>query len=161
MRKILVFEQSWMFSALRLIIETFNPPPKSAEIPSSLTRVDLWERLTVLKRPHQVIWLTNILNRPLIVIPQMCNGWAGRGNSLDKCLLWEKESPSSKSFFFIWYDSCHRERKEVFIRAISGRGFGHLMSDLTGAENQSRLFAPRRTLGRCLQPALVVTSHAR
>lgn len=37
----------------------------------------------------------------------------GRGISLDKCSYWEKESPNSKSFFFIWNDSHHRERKEV------------------------------------------------
>lgn len=60
----------------------------------------------------------------------------GRGNSLDKCLIWEKESPTSKAFFCIWYDCRHRERKEVFIRGISGTGSGHLMSDLTGADKR-------------------------
>ena len=38
---------------------------------------------------------------------------AGRGISLDKCSHWEIECPNWKSFFFIWNDSHHRERKEV------------------------------------------------
>lgn len=67
----------------------------------------------------------------------MCSGWQRRRRkqSGEMSALGKGQSKFS-SFFFIWYDSCHRERKEVFIHDIFGKRFGHLMSDLTGTEKK-------------------------
>lgn len=64
------------------------------------------------------------------MMAQMCKRMIEReGETVRTNVCTGKRRVQIQSFFFIWYDG---ERKEVFIRGISGGGFGHQTSDITG-----------------------------